>query len=156
MNRKKLSLTKNGITFTRWNYTGRPSIAERGRGITTGKINAASPWFAEISSAEINDDLELTGDSAGAVINIWTASEIIKIEGADRFTASDALTLGNALQTANELMKEFRDQTRCPNHGTLDDGDGMGPDCHDCFLEMEAELEARDRMTANAANAFTR
>ena len=138
MKSTKLSLTKNGLTFSRWNYTGRPTIAERRRYHSTAQQNADSPWWIEITSAEINDDLELTGDHAGAVVKIWAHREIIKIEGAERFTAADALAIGHALQTANELMTEFKDRTRCPNHGT-----GEIDECEACWIEMEAELDAK-------------
>jgi hypothetical protein len=154
------TLTKNGLTFTRWHHTGRPSLAERRAfpGATADSFNAQSPWIAFLNTDEIDGHLNKTGEKVGVEIKIWTASEIIKIEGASRYTASDALALGNALQAANQLLKEFQDQSRCPSHGTEDNhaDHDLGHDCEACHAEMEAKLDDRDRRTQIAANAFSR
>jgi len=137
--------TKDGVTFTRTHYTGKPGFRQQRMGYlaTAEAMNATSPWEIELSHAEYDDDLEATGERCHLAVKVWPVQQMIKVEGADRMAERDALMLGKALAAASALLADFTNMVTCQAHGT-EMGDEGAPalECDECFLENDPEAAA--------------
>ena len=150
MRATQLTTKINGLTFTRWHYTGRPSARDlRNGNSSTTQANINSPWLLELPTKELSSDTEMkeTGDRAGFAIEVYPTQQAIRTEGAAAFNAEDAAKIAAGLQAAAQLLKEFNDSTRCPHHGTTPDGDGPAFDCEGCFLETLSPSELQEHLT---------